>query len=83
MNLEQLIKIAEAGFPDCVKKRINFNECVMHAWGSTYKLINRTHSDFLVIYTDCESYVQITTGVLAFNQYAAIEKMKELKLIKT
>lgn len=92
MTKEQLIQIAQAGFPESVKENINFDECQMIRWGDVYRLY-RINAPFRLIlpveyYLSIfigrvgeQPFVQIKCGTSAFNDYAAIKKMEELGLV--
>jgi len=89
MKKEQLIEIAKAGFPDRVKQFIDFKNCKMCHCGGVYRLYDKDEKfiltcpehDHIAIFMDEDNFIQITTGIKAFNHYAAIKKMEELKLV--
>lgn len=91
MTKDQLIQIAQAGFPKSVKINIDFNACDMIYWGSVYRLykiktplrLGLPVEEYLSIYIGKNSsrpFIQIKCGNAAFNDYAAIKKMEELGL---
>ena len=92
---EQLIEIAKIGFPERVKQFIDFENLeAMHITG-VYRLYNKD-SEFFGLFPKDEwmsisfdqksgenDFVQIQVGNRAFNHYAAIKKMEEMKLFST
>lgn len=90
MTKEDLIKIAKAGFPQHVKDFINFDDCEIYHMSGVYRLIDKNcpfilmipKNQYLSVFIGENRFVQIESGGKAFNHYAAIKKMIQLKLIK-
>ncbi len=90
MNKDELIQIAIAGFPTRILKYIYFDDCEIHSMSGVYRLYDKDEEflfmlpkkDHLSIFIGANNFIQINPGIKAFNHYAAIEKMKELGLIK-
>lgn len=89
MTKEQLIQIANVGFPERVKQFINFENCEMHHMSGVYRLYDKDEDfflmlpkkDHLAIFIGEEKFIQITCGNKAFNHYAAIKEMERMGLV--
>lgn len=89
MNLEQLIKIAKAGFPERILSTIDFDNCEMFHKSGVYRLYDKDvgfnltlpSQDYLAVCIGPDKFIQITCGIRAFNHHAAIKEMERLGLI--
>jgi len=89
MNKKQLIQVAKAGFPDRIKKYIDFNNVEIHHKSGIYRLFKKnTEFNFmlpkdyyLAIHLGEEKFVQFTTGNKSFNHYSAIKELEKLGLV--
>lgn len=89
MTKQQLIQIAKVGFPERVKQFINFEDAEMHLIHGVYRLydkykpffVNIPKEYYLSIFIGDDNFIQIEAGNTAFNHYAAIKEMENLKLI--
>ncbi len=90
MTKDQLIQIAKAAFPDVVKKYIDFDSAEMHHMFGVYRLYAKDSPfilmlpevQYLSVFIGENGFIQIESGGRAFNHYAAIKKMEELRLIQ-
>ncbi len=89
MTKEQLIRIAQVGFPQRVKQFIDFEKLEMFYFSGVYLLYDvdtpflgfvPKHSH-LSIHIDEDNFIQIQVGANAFNHYAAIKEMELLGII--
>lgn len=89
MTKEQLIKIAQVGFPERVKQFINFENAEIHAMSGVYRLYDKDTSFNFMLPKECylsvfigdDNFIQIQVDNKAFNHYAAIKEMKKMGLI--
>lgn len=90
MDKEQLIKIAKAGFPYHIQKKIDFDNCEMYRTSEIYRLYDKDSKfnfilpkeSILSIFVGVDKFIQFTSYNRAFNHYAAIKEMEKLGLIK-
>ena len=85
-----MVQIAKTAFPESIKRIFDFDNCEIHSFGNVHKLCEKDTPIMLLIPKSCifsihflpdENFVQIQTGNLAFNHYAAIKEMEKLGLI--
>ena len=91
ISREQLIQIAEAGFPDQVKQFLEFEHYDIFHLSGVYRLydvrkgyciILPTETIFSIDYIPKNKFVQFNiNNSRAFNHYAALKEMQKLKLI--
>ena len=87
MTKEQLIEIAKAGFPEKFNSYIDYTDVEATKNNHLYRLYKgkdriNLRGWFIEIYKEGDSFVQIRVGLRVFNDLAAINKMKELEIIK-
>ena len=89
MTKEQLIQIAQVGFPERVKQFINFENCEMHSMSGCHRLYDKEtpfilmlpKENYLSVFIGENKFIQIQVGHKAFNHYAAIKEMERLELV--
>lgn len=89
MNKKQFLQIAKSGFPDRVKESINFEELEMIHSSGSYWLYDKNapfitrfpKESVITISFERDNFVQIRTGYMKFNHYAAIKEMEKLGLV--
>lgn len=89
MTKEQLIQIAQVGFPERVKQIINFENAEMHHQAGVFRLYDKgcpfllmlPKESYLSIFIGADKFVQIQVGKKAFNHYAAIKEMERMRLV--
>jgi len=90
MTKEQLIKIAQVGFPERVKQFIKFENAEMHHFSGVYRLYDKDTPFIFMLPKECylsifiggENFVQIQVENKAFNHYAAIKEMERMQIVK-
>ena len=82
LNLEKLILVAKAGFPKLVQSQIDFAAVSMQVKGMSYLLVRNSDKGIHLKIEVWKGGVQFRTGSTSFNQLAAIDKMRALKIIK-
>ena len=90
MTKEQLVHIAQVGFPERVKQLIEWDKVDIHSMSGVYRLYNTDKyfnnllpkEVYLSIHLEGQ-FVQIQTEHKAFDHYAAIKEMEAMGLIPT
>jgi len=92
LTIEQVIEIAKAGFPEHIKRDVNFNNLIVttHSYGyNLYEVepVNENLNNYLLSimaqknYNDMLFYVQFFTKNLQFNQLYAMSRMVEFGIL--
>ena len=89
MTIEQLKQVARAGFPERVKKHIDFKNSRMIHHSGVYRLYHKDtefmlvlpKEDYISVHIGEDGFCQIQTGHRAFDHHAAIMEMKRMNLI--
>ena len=82
INLEKLILVAKAGFPKLVQSQIDFNDVYYECKGLSHYLVRRSDKGIHLKVEIWTGGVQFRTGTTSFNQLAAIDKLRSLKIVK-
>ncbi len=89
ITLEQLVAVAKAGYPERYKEKNDLEGLELFYKSNVYRLVDKNVEyqfmipkyDHMSIAFEGDDFVQIHVGNKKFNHLAAIDKMKELKII--